>query len=182
MQYHGYFEAVLLFTFSCLILNIDLVLPLQGYIGMLSFLAVSCPLLWLVNNQLHPSKLLIQGKRCQVSLAGVMTSNCDSDLCFALIFPTGTIPICCIGVWYLVFIRIIDCMLPAILGDGLPMPKEISSGLLSCILGGFRVGIREQIGNLSYVSEHLCLHCVVVVFVLLVYCVIVAGGGVCWCV
>ena len=65
----------------------------------------------------------------------------------------GTIPVFLTGVWFYGFTRVIDDMLPAILGDNLPLPKEIGSGLVGCITGGFKVGLREQLGNLTYVGK-----------------------------
>ena len=98
---------------------------ITGYVGMLLFLAVAAAILWVINSLYHPPKLWMQ----------------------------GTIPVFLTGVWFYGFTRVIDDMLPAILGDNLPLPKEIGSGLVGCIMGGFKVGLREQLGNLTYVGK-----------------------------
>ena len=114
---------------------------ITGYIGMLAFLLVCGLILAIINTFFSFSKILIQ----------------------------GTIPIFLIGCWYLIFIRIIDQMLPPNLGDGLPMPKDISSGtgFLASLYSGLKIGLREQLGNLSHVSRFKDLSMFMLSFVFL---------------
>lgn len=113
---------------------------ITGYSGMLLFLANAAAILWMVNVMYHPPKLWMQ----------------------------GTIPIFLIGIWFYGFTKLMDDMLPSILGDNLPLPKEIGgNGLVGCILGGFKVGLREQWGNLTYVVKFRDLSMFILSFVFL---------------
>lgn len=114
---------------------------ITGYIGMLVFLLVSGILLAFISIYLNPPKMLIQ----------------------------GTIPIFFIGSWYLFFIRLIDLMLPSTIGDGLPMPKDISSssGIFTSLYNGLKIGLREQLGNLAQVSKFKDLSMFMISFIFL---------------
>jgi UMF1 family MFS transporter len=112
---------------------------ITGYIGMLFFLVIASLFMVIVRVIFNPPKILMQ----------------------------RTIPIFLIGIWYYLFMRLINLMLPSTLGDGLHVPKDIGSGVISFLYGSFKVGIREQIGNLTYVNRFKDLSLFILSFVFL---------------
>ena len=71
----------------------------------------------------------------------------------------GVVPIVCVGVWYLNFLRYIQAMMDPAVGMGPPMPVELtrggSGGVFTALYSGLLLSIKEHIANVKYIAQGL---------------------------
>ena len=72
------------------------------------------------------------------------------------VWVQGVVPIVCVGLWYLNFLRYIRGMMDPDMGVGPAMPIEFHhGGVCTMLYSGLLVSIKEHIANVKYIAEGL---------------------------
>jgi MFS-type transporter involved in bile tolerance (Atg22 family) len=69
------------------------------------------------------------------------------------LWTEGIGPICCVGIWYISFLYVVEIMLDKNIGLGPKIPIEMDGNVFEIIAKSFMLGLKEQIVNVKYMYK-----------------------------